>query len=317
VTISGFTVLRQVVRLGYPFEASIRSLLPLVDELVVAVGDGDDGTWEAVQAIGDPRIKPFRSAWGVATPDGAILSDQTNLAFARCTGDWAVYLQADEVLHEDDLGLIREAMRRHLDRRTEGLLFQYHHFWRRYDLVVDDWLAFYPRAVRVVKVGVGVKSVGDACGFVRRHRGGTRGLLKADSGARIFHYGWCNPPALQVERVRNLEREVFGATGAPRRSADAVFAGGRVRRFEGTHPRPMAARVMAGASPNTAPPPPHTPAWARAWLGLLRSPLGNRGRARAFLPVPLTNTWWRAVDLWQRRSASRGRSTRVAAGPHG
>jgi hypothetical protein len=46
--VSGFTILRQTVRLGYPFTESIRSLLPLVDELVVGVGDGDDGTWEAV-----------------------------------------------------------------------------------------------------------------------------------------------------------------------------------------------------------------------------------------------------------------------------
>ena len=34
-SISGFTFIRNGVELGFPFEASIRSLLPLVDEFVV------------------------------------------------------------------------------------------------------------------------------------------------------------------------------------------------------------------------------------------------------------------------------------------
>lgn len=39
-SISGFTFRRNGVKLSFPFEASIRSLLPLVDEFVIAVGQG-------------------------------------------------------------------------------------------------------------------------------------------------------------------------------------------------------------------------------------------------------------------------------------
>ena len=40
--ISGFTYVRNGIKLGYPFIPSILSLLPAVDELVVVVGDSGD-----------------------------------------------------------------------------------------------------------------------------------------------------------------------------------------------------------------------------------------------------------------------------------
>lgn len=293
--ISGFTILRGAVRLGYPFEASLRSLLPLVDELIVSVGDDDDGTWEAVAAIGDPRVRAFRSTWRLPSVGGHVLSEQTNIALGRCTGDWAIYLQGDEVLHEDDLPVVRHALQDHHDRRTEGLVFRYLHFWRDYRHVADDWLRFYPRAVRAVKRRPGIESAGDACGFVRRHGDRLRGLIKADGGARVFHYGWCNPPALQAARVENLGREMF-SEHERREHPDTVFGTGVARIFTGTHPGVMAGRVAAapghgGGSIVT----PVTPAWLRAVMQVARSPIASRHAARPFLPLPLTNAWWRVV----------------------
>jgi hypothetical protein len=296
VKISGVAILRNVVRLDYPFVESLSSLLPLVDELVVAVGDGDDGTWEAVQAIGDSRLKPFRTAWASTGTGGELLSQQTNLALARCTGDWAMYLQADELLHEDDLERVRAAMQRHQRRTTEGLVFRYHHFWSGYSLVADDWFAFYPRAVRAVKLGMGVESVGDACGFVRRNARDDRGLIKADSGAHIYHYGWCNPPEQQLTRMTTLRSFYAGRNDLTLSPAD-VFAAQAVRTFAGTHPRVMRARIAA--RPVRAARGRHAfwPAASRAVGRLLRDPRGVRGWARPLLPLRLTNVWWRAVDL--------------------
>lgn len=294
--ISGFTILRSGVRLGYPFEASLRSLLPLVDELIVGVGDDDDGTWEAVAAIGDPKLRPFRSRWQLPSIAGNVLSEQTNLALARCSGDWAIYLQADEVLHEDDLPILRETLADHQHRRTEGLLFRYLHFWRDDRQVADDWLRFYPRAVRVVKRLPGIESAGDACGFVRRQRGRTRGLIKADSGARVFHYGWCNPAELQAARVENLGREMFGEQDR-QEHAETVFGTAVARPFTGTHPRVMAARIAAAPPATVAGVvTPRTPVWLRALGHVMRSPIASREAARPFMPLPLTNAWWRIVE---------------------
>ena len=41
--ISGFTYVRNGFKYGYPFIPSIQSLLPLVDELIVVVGDSAGG----------------------------------------------------------------------------------------------------------------------------------------------------------------------------------------------------------------------------------------------------------------------------------
>src|SRR5690348_12178968 len=96
--VSGFTIARNAIKFGYPIKESITSLLPLVDELIVGVGDGDDETWDVVTAIGDPKIEPFRSTWDMSKREGGtLLAEQTNIALRRCSGHWAMYLQSDEV----------------------------------------------------------------------------------------------------------------------------------------------------------------------------------------------------------------------------
>ena len=69
ISISGFTFIRNGIELGFPFEASIRSLLPLVDEFVVAVGCGNDDTLARVLAIGDPKIRVIETLWNERMSD--------------------------------------------------------------------------------------------------------------------------------------------------------------------------------------------------------------------------------------------------------
>jgi hypothetical protein len=42
--ISGFTFVRNAIKYDYPIVEAVRSILPLCDEVVVAVGDSDDDT---------------------------------------------------------------------------------------------------------------------------------------------------------------------------------------------------------------------------------------------------------------------------------
>src|SRR3990172_8381172 len=107
--VSGFTFCRNMIKYDFPIVESIRSILPIVDEFIVNVGKSEDHTLELIQSIGDSKIKIIESVWDESLrKDGLILSQQTNIALKQCTGDWAFYLQADEVVHEDDLsGLAR------------------------------------------------------------------------------------------------------------------------------------------------------------------------------------------------------------------
>ena len=209
--VSGFTIVRNAIKYGYPVEESIRSLLPLVDELVVGVGDSEDATWDVVTGIADPKIKAFHTVWDMTKREGGIvLSEQTNIALERCSGDWAVYVQCDELLHENEIGLIRRKLQDHLTQATEGLSFSYLHFYGSYQTIQDNWCRWYRREVRAVKTGRGIVSVGDAAGFKVKRRDRLLRLIRADSGAHVFHYGWVRPPAVMVEKRRHVETFYHG-----------------------------------------------------------------------------------------------------------
>src|SRR5208337_1500004 len=118
--VSGFTFLRNGQRLGYPFVASIRSLLPLVDEFVIALGPCADDTEKMVREIADSKIRIIPTQWNERLqPDysvkGFVYGQQKSIALFNCTVDWAFYLEADEVVHEQDLPKIRAAMERHVN----------------------------------------------------------------------------------------------------------------------------------------------------------------------------------------------------------
>ncbi|MGH7442164.1 MAG: glycosyltransferase family 2 protein [bacterium] len=247
--LSGFTIARNALRYGYPLEASLRSLLPLVDELVVAVGKSEDRTLELVRSIGGPKLKVIETVWDPALrAGGRVLSQQTNLALAACSGDWAVYLQADEVLHEDDLGAIEAACARYRRTPLEALRFRYLHFYGGYQTVQDHWRKWYRTAVRAVKMGRGIQSVGDAYGF--RAASGRR-LLSLGCGARVFHYGWTRPPQVMAEKQQNLDRLYHGDAAVAQRAAAAAKTAafyadrGHLAWFRGSHPAVMRRAVEA------------------------------------------------------------------------
>jgi hypothetical protein len=252
--VSGFSFCRNAVRYDYPVVESIRSILPVVDEFIVNVGRSDDGTLELIRSIGDPRIRIVESVWDEGLrKDGLIYSQQTNIALSHCTGDWAFYLQADEVIHEGDLAGIVEAMRRHLaDPMVKGLLFRYLHF------VGDYWSTnpwFYHKAVRIIRNNGEVESCGDAVGFHMKAGGkylqsGPREWL-ASSGARVFHYGWVKDPKTMLAKKQEQTRVYHG--DAPPLSEAALYDMDTfqyedypiLKEFRCTHPAVMRARVQA------------------------------------------------------------------------
>jgi glycosyltransferase involved in cell wall biosynthesis len=253
VKVSGFTIARNAIKLGYPIELSMRSLLPLVDELVVAVGDSEDKTWEVVVGIGDPKIKPFHTVWDPGKRvGGQVLAEQTNLALARCTGDWAVYLQTDELLHESEIGGIRRRMERYLPTPVEGLSFQYVHFYGSYETVQDNWCVWYRREVRAVKTGKGVVSVGDAAGFRVSRDGTEHRLIRADAGAHVYHYGWVRPPSVMTEKRQSIRRlyrpddPEAAVTSAAAAAPPSPYRDlGNLRYFHGAHPALMTPLIAA------------------------------------------------------------------------
>lgn len=207
IKISGFTVIRNARLMGYPILESLQSLLPLVDELVVGLGQSDDDTRAMLESLQNSKIKIFDSYWDTAkTKGGLILSEKTNEALARCAHDWCFYLQADEVLHEDDLKAISSAVETAASKPDiEGLLFDYVHFYGSYSTIATS-RRWYRKEVRVVRKSSGIQSHNDAQGF-RVPKGDRLEKPRViPANARIFHYGWVKPPKLMGQKSKLLNR---------------------------------------------------------------------------------------------------------------
>jgi len=225
---------RNAVRLDYPVVPAIRSLLELCDEVVVNVGQSDDGTRELVAGIGDPRVRVLDTVWD-ASRGGRTLAVETDRALAACRGAWAVYIQADEVLHETGAALLLDKLRAWGDDpRLEGLLVDYRHFYGDVDTLVTN-RHWYRREVRVVRVGPEVRSFGDAQGF--RVGVEARRVRARPSGAQMFHYGWARRAgALAGKRAAFQDLFTEHAGGAPADPPQLDWTPG-LHPFRQSHPR--------------------------------------------------------------------------------
>ncbi len=242
--ISGFSFARNTVKLYYPLEESIRSILPLCDEFIIAVGKGDDDdtTREVIEGINDPKIRIIDTEWSRVLTKNQVFAEQTNIALEACTGDWCFYIQCDEVVHEEDLPIIKKRCEDFLvNPDIEGLIFDYLHFWGDYDHIQNGH-GWYRKEIRIIRNKSGIKSRNDAQSF--RMFDGTK-LQVALANARIFHYGWVRPPECMQIKQRMMDESYHG-----KKKVEEMHKGmpeefdygplGRLDIYKGSHPAAMA-----------------------------------------------------------------------------
>jgi hypothetical protein len=194
--VSGFTFIRNGIKFDYPFLESIQSLLPLVDELVVAYGDSEDGTLAALETLQNPKIKIIHTVWDESLREGGrVLAVETDKALqaTAADSDWLIYLQGDELLHEKYYDNITNAMKLYKDdTRVQGLLFHYLHFYGSYNYL-GDGRRWYDKEIRIIRNNKKIESYRDAQGF----RIDNRKLQVKLIDAYIYHYGWVKSPFFQ------------------------------------------------------------------------------------------------------------------------
>jgi len=233
VKVSGFTIVRNAIKLDFPVEASIRSILPICDEVVVNVGRSEDETLDLVRSIGDPKIRIVQTEWDM-TQRNTVLGLETRRAMRECTHPWGVYIQADEVLHERGAEELAAAIQSSDgDRRIEGLLVRYLHFYGGFETVATH-RRWYRREVRAVRLApdLDIRPYQGAQGF--RVGPNHRKIRARLTGAEMFHYGWARP-AQALREKRELGRAMY-----PWRDADAslpllTWIPG-LKQFKDTHP---------------------------------------------------------------------------------
>jgi hypothetical protein len=231
--VSGFTLVRNAIRLDFPVVASIRSILPLCDELVVNVGHSDDETLDLIRAIDDPRIRIIESEW-VFGQGHQVLAEETQRALDACRHPWGVYIQADEVLADGGVEVLRAQIDRHDDDpRVEGLVVRYRHFYGTPDYLgmARPW---YRREVRVVRRPpvVDMRSHADAQGF--RVGPERRKVNSKLTDAWMHHYGWARPDPALVEKYKATPA-IYG--GGPVDLDSIVLPWQpRIQHYQGAHP---------------------------------------------------------------------------------
>lgn len=239
--ISGFTFVRHGLTLGYPIKESIESLEPLCDQIVITVGfdhpdlQKDDGTYQYLRDHFTHKKFLFqRSYWDPnMKKEGLIISQQSNYSLRECRGKYCQYLQADEVLHEDDLGKIHNAV---LDLeknpKIEGLTYDFLHFYSSPELIQQS-SSTYRREVRLIRNKMGAKSWKDGQGFRSKDE---KRLLCLKSDARIFHYGQAFKEELLAEKNKVLQ-ELFPETQGKFPQSYAHIWG--LKAFKDSHPKLM------------------------------------------------------------------------------
>jgi glycosyltransferase involved in cell wall biosynthesis len=231
--ISGFTIVRNAIKLDFPVEASIRSVLPICDEIVVNVGRSDDETLELVRSIGDPKIRVLEAEWDLSRRN-TVLGHETLRAMRACAHPWGVYIQADEVLHERGAAALLDAIREHDDdARVEGLLVRYLHFYGGFDTIATH-RRWYRREVRAVRLDprLDIRPYQGAQGF--RVGPDHRKIRARLTEAEMFHYGWARP-AQALREKRELGKTMYPWRDADERKPLLAWIPG-IRPFRDSHP---------------------------------------------------------------------------------
>ncbi len=245
--VAGFTFIRNAVKYDYPIVEAIESILPLCDEVFVAVGASEDDTLSIVQGICPKKIRIVHTVWDDSLRSGGrVLALETDKAFAAIPEDydWAFYIQGDEVLHEQFLPVVREQMARYAgNAEVDGLLFGYEHFYGSYEYVGAS-TQWYRKEIRVVRRRAGIYSYKDAQGF---RKDDNKKLRVKEIPASIYHYGWVKDPRAMQRKQETfnklwhsdaeVERMVVKAEEFDYSQIDAL------KRFTGSHPAVMKRRI--------------------------------------------------------------------------
>lgn len=246
--ISGFTMVKNADKFYFPIVESIKSILPIVDEFVIALGDNEEGdnTESLIRSIDSDKIKIIHRVWDKsAMVDGRIYAEETNFALSECSGDWCFYLQADECIHEDDHDEILSTCKKYnSDNEVDALLFNYMHFWADYDhyLPYHGW---YRNEIRLIKNNRGIESIKDAQSF--RKKIDDSSMVKLNvvrTGIRVFHYGWVRPPYIMNSKKEEQD-VVHYQTKAEKREQEYNYGAlGKIPVYRGSHPLVMKDKIL-------------------------------------------------------------------------
>ena len=189
--VSAFTFIKNGQILGYPFLQSIKSILPIVDEFVINVGESEDNTLEMIKSIEDKKIRIIESKWNDNMRyRGYVYGQQKMIAQFNCTGDWVFYIEGDEVYHEKDLAQIKNSMKIYLNNsNVEALVFDFKHFYGNANSILNS-PGWYRSEARIIKNSIRSYAPDGLFWLVLGSNKKGRYPRAKTTGVTCYHYGW-------------------------------------------------------------------------------------------------------------------------------
>ena len=233
--VSAFTFIKNGQILGYPFIQSIKSVLEIVDEFVINVGKSEDNTLELIRSIPSSKIRIIESTWNDSMQDrGYVYGQQKMIAQFNCTGDWAFYIEGDEIYHEDDLQKIKKSMEIHLNNPdVEALVFDFLHFYGNTNSILNS-PGWYRSEARIIKSSVRSYAPDGLFWLVLDSNKKGRYPKSKHTGVSCFHYGWARSEDHMNLKVRQVEK-YWG--NSPVTIDYTHMDHAIIEKFKGTHPK--------------------------------------------------------------------------------
>jgi glycosyltransferase involved in cell wall biosynthesis len=233
--VSAFTFIKNGQILGYPFLQSIQSILSIVDEFVINVGQSEDNTLNIIRSLQDKKIRIIESKWNNNMRNsGYVYGQQKMIAQYNCIGDWAFYIEADEVYHEKDLKQIKSCMKTHLnDSNVEALVFDFNHFYGNANSILNS-PGWYRSEARIIKSSVRAYAPDGLFWVVLDSNKKGRYPKAKHTGVTCYHYGWVRSEAQMNLKTKKVQK-YWGKD--PQEIDYSQIDQTIIKKFKGTHPK--------------------------------------------------------------------------------
>jgi len=235
--VSAFTFIKNGQILGYPFLQSIQSILTIVDEFIINIGESEDDTLMMIQSLASPKIRIIESHWNDSMQDrGYVYGQQKMIAQFNCTGDWAFYIEGDEVYHENELEQIKKSMEMHLnDSNVEALVFDFYHFYGNSNSYLDS-PGWYRSEARIIKNSLRTYAPDGLFWLVLDSNKKGRFPRAKHTGASCYHYGWARSEDQMNLKVSKVQK--YWDT-KPVKIDYSQMDKSIIKEFKGSHPKVM------------------------------------------------------------------------------
>ncbi|EQC43374.1 glycosyltransferase family 2 protein [Bacteriovorax sp. Seq25_V] len=255
----GFTFMRGVDKLDYPYLEMLESMSGLTDKIYLALGDSDDKTGENVRKL--PNVDVIDTTWEdkYSGDGGTIFSRQANIALDKLRAEhgdeddaWALFLHCDEIIHPDQYQELKDKIEEAKANGHDAVRVRFIHFWKdHYHMAINK--RWQPMEIRAFKLKSNIVCHGDAQGFSGFNS-------QIDSDVLLLHYGHVRPaeqhkakqeeimrrirPAEKFDKYWKREKKAFAKTKlAPVLIKHPEFMRSRIERLGDMFDLPEAGRI--------------------------------------------------------------------------